>query len=123
MYRLTVHDYFSSAHQLKGYKGKCEAVHGHNWKVEIDVQGETLNDIGLLMDFHDLRRMLKEILERLDHVLLNEVEEFREANPSSENVARHVYENLKKKLPAGISVASVTVWESENARATYFEDQ
>ncbi|HOD14465.1 MAG: 6-carboxytetrahydropterin synthase QueD [Spirochaetes bacterium] len=121
MYRLTVHDYFSSAHQLKGYQGKCEAMHGHNWKVEVDVQGVTLNDIGLLMDFHDLRRMLKEILERLDHVCLNEVEEFRESNPSSENVARHVYEGLGKKLPAGISVASVTVWESENARATYFK--
>ena len=121
MYRLTVHDYFSSAHQLKGYKGKCEAIHGHNWKVEVDVQGGKLNDIGLLMDFHDLRKMLKDILDRLDHVLLNEVEEFRETNPSSENVARHVYESFKKKLPAGISVTSVTVWESENARAAYWE--
>ena len=121
MYRLTVHDYVSSAHQLKGYKGKCEAIHGHNWKVEVDVQGEKLNDIGLLMDFHDLRSMLRDILDRLDHVLLNEVEEFREMNPSSENVARHVYDNLVKKLPAGIAVASVTVWESENARATYSE--
>jgi 6-pyruvoyltetrahydropterin/6-carboxytetrahydropterin synthase len=123
MYRLTVHDYFSSAHQLKGYRGKCEGVHGHNWKVEVDVQGEKLNEIGLLMDFHDLKSMLKEILDRLDHVLLNEVEEFRETNPSSENVARHVYDNMKRKLPAGISIASVTVWESESARATYFEDQ
>lgn len=123
MYRLTVHDYFSSAHQLKGYKGKCETIHGHNWKVEVDVQGERLNEIGLLMDFHDLRRMLRDILERLDHVLLNEVEEFRESNPSSEHVARHVYESLGKKLSPGVSVSSVTVWESENARATYFEKQ
>ncbi|TFH42678.1 MAG: 6-pyruvoyl tetrahydropterin synthase family protein, partial [Chrysiogenales bacterium] len=66
MYRLTIHDYFSSAHQLKGYRGECEGVHGHNWKVEVEVEGEGLNDIGLLVDFHDLKAILKEVIDPLD---------------------------------------------------------
>ena len=110
MYRLSVHDSFSSAHQLKGYSGKCEAVHGHNWKVEVEVQGERLNDIGLLMDFSDLKKILKSVIDPLDHVLLNEVEAFRDKNPSSELIARHIYHQLKDALPAGIEIATITVW-------------
>jgi 6-pyruvoyltetrahydropterin/6-carboxytetrahydropterin synthase len=121
MYRLSVHDSFSSAHQLKGYRGKCEAVHGHNWKVEVEVQGERLNNIGLLIDFADLKRILKSVIDPLDHVLLNEVEAFRDKNPSSELLARHIYQQLKGALPAGIDIATVTVWESDSAKAIYYE--
>ena len=121
MYRISVHDFFSSAHQLKGYRGKCEAVHGHNWKVDIEVQGETLNDIGLLMDFTDLKKILKSAIDPLDHVLLNEVEGFRDKNPSSELIARHVYNRVKDILPEDIEIAMVTVWESVSAKAIYFE--
>ncbi|MBN2159181.1 MAG: 6-carboxytetrahydropterin synthase QueD [Spirochaetes bacterium] len=121
MYRLVIHDYFSSAHQLRGYRGKCEGVHGHNWRVEVEVEGERLNDIGLLMDFTDLKRILKEVVDPLDHVMLNEVDGFRDNNPSSELIARHIYNRVKERLPADISVAAVTVWESENAKAVYTE--
>jgi 6-pyruvoyltetrahydropterin/6-carboxytetrahydropterin synthase len=121
MYRLSVHDYFSSAHQLKGYRGKCEAIHGHNWKVEVEVEGETLNEIGLLIDFTDLKKILKSVIDPLDHVLLNEVEGFRDKNPSSEMIARHVYDQLKDILPAGIDIANVTVWESDSSKAIYYE--
>ncbi len=121
MFHLIVHDYFSSAHQLKGYKGKCEAVHGHNWKVEVTVQGSVLNDIGLLMDFSDLKKLLKKTIDPLDHVMLNEVDGFRDNNPSSEMIARYIYEKIKGGLPEGITIASVIVWESENARALYCE--
>jgi 6-pyruvoyltetrahydropterin/6-carboxytetrahydropterin synthase len=121
MYRLSVHDSFSSAHQLKGYRGKCEAVHGHNWKVEVEVQGERLNDIGLLMDFADLKKILKSVTDPLDHVLLNEVDGFRDKNPSSELIARHVYDKIKDILPAGIEIATITVWESDSAKAIYYE--
>ena len=121
MYRLSMYDYFSSAHQIKGYRGKCEAIHGHNWKVEVEVEGETLNDIGLLMDFTDLKKLLKSVIDPLDHVLLNEVDGFRDQNPSSELIARHVYNHLKDILPDGIDIVNVTVWESESAKAIYYE--
>ena len=121
MYRLSVHDSFSSAHQLKGYRGKCETVHGHNWKVEVEVQGERLNNIGLLMDFGDLKRILKSVVDPLDHVLLNEVEAFRDNNPSSELIARHIYNQIKGAMPAGMAIVTVTVWESDNAKAVYSE--
>jgi 6-pyruvoyltetrahydropterin/6-carboxytetrahydropterin synthase len=121
MFQLTVHDYFSSAHQLKGYKGKCEAVHGHNWKVEVTVQGGVLNDIGLLMDFSDLKKLLKNTIDPLDHVMLNENEDLHGENPSSEVLARYIYKQMKGGLPSGITIASVIVWESENAKALYSE--
>jgi 6-pyruvoyltetrahydropterin/6-carboxytetrahydropterin synthase len=121
MFRLTVHDYFSSAHQLKGYRGKCEAVHGHNWRVEVTVQGEALNEIGLLMDFTDLKKLLKSVIDPMDHVMLNDIGGLRGENPSSEIIARYIYSQMKGGLPAGITMHSVTVWESENARALYCE--
>jgi 6-pyruvoyltetrahydropterin/6-carboxytetrahydropterin synthase len=121
MYRLTIHDYFSSAHQLKGYRGKCEGVHGHNWKIEAEVGGETLDEIGMLMDFSILKKILKGVIDPLDHVMLNEVDGFRDRNPSSELIARHIFERMKEKLPGGVTLISVTVWESENAKAVYSE--
>jgi 6-pyruvoyltetrahydropterin/6-carboxytetrahydropterin synthase len=121
VYRLAVQDWFSSAHQLKGYRGRCEAVHGHNWKVEAEVEGERLNDIGLLIDFTEIRDMIRDIIGRMDHVFLNDLEEFRADNPSSEIIARHIYRSMAGRLPAGMRVTSVTVWESEKARATYSE--
>ncbi len=121
MFQLTVHDYFSSAHQLKGYRGKCEAVHGHNWRVEVTVQGEVLNGIGLLMDFTDLKKLLKSVIDPMDHVMLNDFGGLRSENPSSEIIARYIFNQMKGGLPAGIAMHSVTVWESENARALYCE--
>lgn len=73
MYELTIEGSFASAHQLRGYKGKCENLHGHNWKVELSVEGKALNDIGLLIDFHELKRILGEVLVRLDHKNINEI--------------------------------------------------
>ena len=122
MYRISVIDYFSSAHQLKGYKGKCEHIHGHNWKVEIEVESKNLNEIGLLIDFGDLKQMLGRILSELDHKILNEVDEFLAQNPSSELIARYIYRMVKEKLPAGIRLISSTVWESERSKAMYFEE-
>jgi 6-pyruvoyltetrahydropterin/6-carboxytetrahydropterin synthase len=121
MYRLTVFDYFSSAHQLKGYRGRCESVHGHNWKVEAEVEGNTLDDIGLLIDFKELRSILKDVIDRLDHVLLNDLVEFKNCNPSSELIARNIYAQMKDRLPHGVRLVTVTVWESDNAKAIYFE--
>ena len=98
MYILTVEDHFSSAHQLRGYQGKCENIHGHNWRVVLKVKGSELNDIGLLIDFHELKSILKDILNQLDHCNLNEVEPFDKINPSSENIAQYISDNTALAL-------------------------
>ncbi|UCD34636.1 MAG: 6-carboxytetrahydropterin synthase QueD [Nitrospiraceae bacterium] len=122
MFDLTIESQFSSAHQLRGYKGKCEDLHGHNWRVQVTVSSDRLNDIGIVIDFHDLKRITKEVLSPLDHAFLNDVFPFTEINPSSENIARWIYESIRKKIPdRNISLSSVTVWENETASATYYE--
>lgn len=119
MFRLEVEDWFSSAHQLRGYKGKCENLHGHNWKVCVCVEGETLGPLGMLMDFGDLKQILKGLMTALDHKFLNELPPFDQINPTSENLAKYLAEQLAKQLPGGVKVQSVTVWESEKCRASY----
>ncbi|MEK6528356.1 MAG: 6-carboxytetrahydropterin synthase QueD [Nitrospirota bacterium] len=122
MYDLTVESQFSAAHQLRGYKGKCENMHGHNWRVQIAVTAGRLNDIGLAIDFHELKNITNETLSSLDHSVLNEVFPFTEINPSSENIAKWLYDSIKKRLGSNIvKIASVTVWEGETASATYYE--
>lgn len=122
MFELMIETQFSSAHQLRGYKGKCERVHGHNWKVQIYVLAERLNEIDITIDFHDLKKMTDEIVGQLDHSFLNDIFPFTEKNPSSENIAKWIYDSLRKRIDNDdISLSAVTVWESETASATYFE--
>lgn len=123
MYELMIETGFASAHQLRGYKGKCENLHGHNWKVQVYVTAEKLNDIDLAIDFHDLKDMTKELVSQLDHTCLNNVFPFTEINPSSENIARWLYDSLKKRLqPYQVDISAVTIWESDTASATYYEE-
>jgi 6-pyruvoyltetrahydropterin/6-carboxytetrahydropterin synthase len=110
---LKVRDRFSAAHFLRGYKGKCERVHGHTFQVEVEVRASELDTAGIGIDFTEIKKALAAALP--DHTLLNEVYPF---NPSAENLARHLYGELKKSYP----VRAVTVWESEDASATYSED-
>jgi 6-pyruvoyltetrahydropterin/6-carboxytetrahydropterin synthase len=122
MFELSVQSYFAAAHRLKHYQGKCEALHGHNWKVEVTVQALELNAIGLAIDFKDLKEMLNEALAPLDHTCLNDIPPFNDINPSSENIAKFIYEVLKKKLPGQpVTLTRVSVWESENSWAAYYE--
>ncbi len=122
MYELMVETFFSAAHQLRGYDGKCENLHGHNWRVNVHVTAERLNEIGLAIDFHELKKITEEILEPLDHSNLNDVFPFTEINPSSENIAKWVYDSLKKRISGrNVQASMVTVWESETASATYLE--
>lgn len=122
MFELMIETHFSSAHQLRGYKGKCEKVHGHNWKVQVYVLAERLNEIDITIDFHDLKKITEEIVGQLDHSFLNEIFPFTEKNPSSENIAKWIYDSLRKRIDNDdISLSAVTVWESETASATYFE--
>ena len=121
MYKLKVIDVFSSAHQLKGYQGKCEELHGHNWKVEVEVEGKKLDSIGLLIDFKELQQIVHTVLGKLDHRFLNDIKAFKGTNPSSELIAKYIYSELKNKLPSQVTLVSITVWESEKACAVYFE--
>lgn len=123
MYELMVETQFASAHQLRGYKGNCEKLHGHNWKVQVYVLAEKLNDLDIAIDFHELKRLTGEVVAQLDHGFLNEVFPFTEKNPSSENIAKWIYDSLRKRIiDDNIHLSAVTVWESETASATYFED-
>jgi 6-pyruvoyltetrahydropterin/6-carboxytetrahydropterin synthase len=122
MFELSVEVSFSAAHQLRGYKGKCENMHGHNWKVQVSVMTEMLNQIDIAIDFHDLKKMAREVVAPLDHAYLNDVFPFTEKNPSSENIAKWIFDSMKKKLNIdNVRVSAVTVWESDTASATYYE--
>lgn len=123
MYELNVEISFAAAHQLRGYQGKCENMHGHNWRVQVSVVADMLNEIDIAIDFHDLKRMAREVVAPLDHAYLNDIFPFTEKNPSSENIAKWIYDSMRKKLSSDIiRMASVTVWESDTASATYYED-
>jgi 6-pyruvoyltetrahydropterin/6-carboxytetrahydropterin synthase len=123
MFELMIETSFAAAHQLRGYKGKCEALHGHNWKVQVFIQVDKLNEIDLGMDFHQIKDYTKEITNSVDHGFLNEIFPFTQINPSSENIAKWIYDSLIKKIDDdNVSVAAITVWESDTASATYYED-
>ncbi len=120
MYILEVESDFSAAHQLREYQGKCENLHGHNWRVRVAVSGENLDRSGMLLDFGELKRILNECTAPLDHVFLNDLETFGKINPTSENIACYLSLELQRRLPEDICVTSVTVWESDKCRATYY---
>lgn len=123
MFELMVETSFAAAHQLRGYEGKCEKLHGHNWKAHIHISAEKLNEIDIALDFHDLKRLAHEVISPLDHIFLNDVFPFTEINPSSENIAKWIFDSLKKKINNdNVHLTAVTVWESDTASATYYED-
>ncbi|MCM8829452.1 MAG: 6-carboxytetrahydropterin synthase QueD [Candidatus Omnitrophica bacterium] len=120
IYEIKVEDTFSSAHHLRNYRGKCERVHGHNWKVEVYVSGENLDEDGLLIDFSILKEKLKDILGILDHRDLNTIHFFRKRNPTSENLCLYIYKKMKEKLKEyPVRVKRVTVWENDKQSASY----
>jgi 6-pyruvoyltetrahydropterin/6-carboxytetrahydropterin synthase len=122
MFELMVETIFSAAHQLKGYMGKCEHLHGHNWKIQVHVIAERLNEIDIAMDFQEIKKITNEVIAPLDHSVLNEIFPFTEKNPSSENIAKWIYDSLIKKIDnENIRVSAVTVLESETSSATYYE--
>jgi len=122
MYEIKVITHFAAAHQLRNFKGKCEQLHGHNWKVEATLRGEGLTGEGLLIDFQEVKDATNSILEELDHSFLNELPAFKDQNPSSENIAAYIFKELSKRLNDNkVRVSSVTAWESDTACASYGE--
>jgi 6-pyruvoyltetrahydropterin/6-carboxytetrahydropterin synthase len=122
MFEISVDETFAAAHNLRDYKGKCEDLHGHNYRVRVMVAGETLDSTGLLYDFVNLKQAIQAVIRSLDHKYLNELPPFDRLNPSAENIARHIYEQTSKQVkPAanGAAISGVTVWETETSAATY----
>ncbi len=120
MYELKVVTRFSAAHQLTMVGAKCENMHGHNWKIEVFVTGQKLDNAGALVDFGVIKKHVAEIMSMLDHKYLNELDYFQQDQPSSENIAYFVATELQKKInDSAVSVSRVTAWESDDAGATY----
>jgi 6-pyruvoyltetrahydropterin/6-carboxytetrahydropterin synthase len=127
MFEVNVDETFSAGHALRGYKGKCENPHGHNYKVRVTVQGPELDSIGLLFDFVHLKQILHAIIDTMDHKYLNDQAPFDYINPSAENIAKYFYDEALRKMRevAGAGnqraphIASVTVWETDVSSATY----
>jgi len=118
MYQVSVRQHFDAAHYLRGYGGKCEEMHGHRFEIVVTLECEGLNDIGIAFDFAELKKHLGEILKRFDHVCMNEVSPFDSINPSSENIAVTVYQEIVGRL-SGVVVSRVEVWESPESRVAY----
>jgi len=120
MFEVKVIADFSGAHRLSHYKGKCEDLHGHNWRVEFSAEKDTLDEIGMVVDFTELKRELKAVVGMLDHKYLNDLPFFKDANPTSENIAKFIYDKLHPQLKNhGLKHIKITVWETETSAASY----
>ncbi len=125
MYELTVESDFSSGHYLRNYHGRCENPHGHNYKVRVTLAGTELDKAGLLLDFKLLKQVMRPVIDRIDHQMLNDLEPFTTINPSAENIARFFYDQTNKQLAdmtsGRVRVKDCTIWETDTTSATYFE--
>ncbi len=122
MFEVSVEQTFAAGHALRNYKGKCENVHGHNFRVQVIIEGEHLDNTGLLVDFLDVKELMLGVIARLDHQFLNEVPPFDELNPSAENIAEHFYTAMSRGLgntPVSVRVREVKVWETDIQSASY----
>ena len=122
MFEVAVEQSFASAHALRNYKGRCENVHGHNWKVRVVIEGEKLDQTGMLVDFLDVKSLMGEILDRIDHQFLNEIPPFDVVNPSAENIAEYFYQQMAGRLeatPVPVRIREVKIWETDIQSATY----
>ena len=125
MFEVTVEDSFAAGHYLRNYKGKCEKPHGHNYKIRVTLAGKELDKAGLLLDFKDLREVMRRVIDRLDHQMINELEPFIELNPSAENLAKYFYDETNGRMAqvtnGRVHVKDVTVFETDSTTAKYSE--
>lgn len=122
MFEVSVEETFSSGHALRGYKGKCENPHGHNYRVQVTLEGPQLDHIGLLVDFTQLKAVIRAVVKRIDHQFLNDLDPFTTVNPSAENMAKYFYDEVSGKLtdlPPGARIRDVVVWETDTSMAKY----
>jgi len=121
MYTIFFETHFAASHQLHGYQGECKDLHGHTWKVRVEITSDQTNDIGISMDFRQLKEISRSVLELLDHRHINDVPPFDRINPTAENLSKFIYESVKIKLPDSVHMSRVTVWESVQYGITYSE--
>ena len=122
MFEVSVEQVFAAGHALRNYKGKCENIHGHNWRVQVVIEGEQLDGTGLLVDFIDVKDLMRSVIARLDHQFLNEVAPFDVKNPSAENIAEYFYEQMSvglAKTPVPVRIREVKIWETDIQSASY----
>ena len=122
MFQVSVEETFSAGHALRGYRGKCENPHGHNYRVRVTLQGPELDSIGLLCDCTQLKHVMREIIGGLDHQFMNDLEAFRTVNPSAENMAKYFYDEVTRRLkdlPPGAHITDTVVWETDTTSAQY----
>lgn len=119
MYTLCVQSEFSAAHHLMDYPGACKRIHGHNWKVKVAISKPELDDLGMVMDLMALKKELDKCLDPFDHQMINEIPPFDKLNPTSENLAKYIFQDLRKVLPAAVKVDSVEVFETDMLSVTY----
>ena len=120
MFELSIKGDIAAAHFLRGYEGPCKNLHGHTWKIEVTCISSQLDSIGMVADFAMLKKHLREFLHRLDHVCLNDLDYFKEHNPTTENIARYIYANFAKEI-SPLKLKQVQVWESDSSSITYYE--
>ena len=122
MYEIIVKHHFSSAHMLNNYLGECKNLHGHNWKVKVFARAEELNNIGISLDFKEFKSIVKNEIDKFDHMFLNDHPSFKEINPTAENIARTIYNELSEKVNSeNLKIYMIEVWESDNNGMRYFE--
>lgn len=121
MYRTFIETDFSAAHQLHGYPGHCGRLHGHTWKVRVEVETDQIDDIGIGLDFKKLKSIANNVLEPLDHHHINQIPPFDKENPTAENLSRYLYREIQKRIPSGVRMIQVLVWESEHYAVGYYE--
>ena len=119
MFEISIKSHFCGAHSLNGYKGLCANLHGHNWEVEVFLRGATLDHLGMLVDFKDVKKTLQAVLEKLDHHHLNTLPIFRKTNPTAENIAKFIFNELSRKIVNHVRLHRVRVSESPGSAATY----
>lgn len=120
MWIISTEESFSAAHKLRGYKGKCSSLHGHNYKARVSVSINKLNKLGVGIDFRELKSILKETIGMLEHKNLNRI--FKKENPSAENISKYIYKQIKNKLPQGIKISKVEVWETDTNSVIYTDE-
>lgn len=122
-YTLTVLTDFAAAHTLRDYPGDCSRMHGHNWKLEAEIRATALNEVGMAVDFKDMKRVAREVAGELDHRYLNDLPPFTTVNPTAENIAAHIYRRMSERLNTDTArISAVTLWETDRACVRYSED-
>lgn len=119
MFEVSVEETFAAGHALRGYRGKCENVHGHNYRVQVTIEGAGLDSIGLLVDFVEVKRLIRRVVEKLDHRFINEIPPFDTVNPSAENLAKYFYDEIGNGLVPSVRLGQIKIWETDITSATY----